>query len=107
MVSTDLQTGSLFDAVEPGPPATMVKSKTSAQLARNFVRWCCSFGGEFRNSPDEKNLRAWAGKEGVSYKSGQETQILKSAREVYLKGIVSSMRKSSATEFTPEGLLPS
>src|SRR5579862_5912479 len=46
---------SLFDAP---PPESYVQAK-------DFVRWCCSFGADFRNSPDITNLRYWAQKNNV------------------------------------------
>ena len=97
MANSDTRTPSLFDSVEPSLKVDLSVPATSSQLARNFVRWCCSFGEEFRNSPDEGNLRVWARGEDFRYKSTQEKQILKSARELYLKRIVSSMRKSKST----------
>ncbi len=102
MAKSDMQMRSLFDSVEPSLRVDASRPMTSSQLARNFVRWCCSFDKEFRNSPDEGNLRAWAGKEGFRYESAQEKQILKSAGELYLKRIVSSMRKSQRGDVTPD-----
>ena len=102
MAKSDTQMRSLFDAVEPSPRADTSSPTTSSQLARNFVRWCCSFGKEFRNSPDEANLRAWAEKEGFLYKSTQEKQILKAAQELYLKRIVSLLRKSQGAAGSTE-----
>ena len=107
MAKSDTQVRSLFDLVEPSPKVDASRPTTSSQLARNFVRWCCSFGGEFRNSPDDGNLRFWAGNAGVRYKPTQETQILKSARELYLKRIVRSMSKSQGGHVTPDPPLAS
>ena len=102
MAKSDTQMRSLFDAVEPRARVDTSRPATSSQLARNFVRWCCSFGKEFRNSPDEANLRAWAEKGGFLYKSTQEKKILKSAQELYLKRIVSLLRKSRGTDGSTE-----
>ncbi len=102
MAKSDSQMRSLFEPVEPIARTDASHPPSSSKLARNFVRWCCSFGEEFRNSPDEGNLRAWAWKEGFGYKSDQEKQILQSARELYLKRIVSAMRKSEGTDVSPE-----
>ena len=101
MAKSDTQMRSLFDSVEQSPRVDASRPTTSSQLARIFIRWCCSFDKEFRNSPDEGNLRAWAGKEGFCYKSAQEKQILKSAGELYLKRIVSSLRKSQGSDVSP------
>ena len=102
MAKSDTQMRSLFDSVEPSPGGDASRLATSSQLARRFIRWCCSFGKEFRNSPDEGNQRAWAGKEGFRYKSAQEKQILKSAGELYLKRIVSSLKKSQGSDVSPD-----
>jgi hypothetical protein len=68
---------SLFDAP---PPESYVQAK-------DFVRWCCSFGGEFRNSPDIANLRYWANKNKVKIPERSEHEILESARPLFLKRI--------------------
>ena len=102
MAKSDPQMRSLFDAVEPSPRVDTSRPATSSQLARNFVRWCCSFGKEFRNSPDAVNLRAWAEKEGFPYKSTHEKQILKSAQKLYFKRVMSLLRKSRGTDGSSE-----
>ena len=102
MAKSDTQMRSLFESVEPHAGTDAPRPSSSSKLARSFVRWCCSFGEEFRNSPDEGNLRAWAGQEGFRYKSDQEKQILTSARELYLKRIVSTLSKSRGEDVAPE-----
>ena len=95
MAEIATQMRSLFDVAEPEPQQRSTKPTTSAQIARTFVRWCFSLGADFRNSPDETNLRSWAADKGLPYKTSQERQILKNARELYLQRITSSMRKST------------
>jgi hypothetical protein len=77
-------TPTLFDA--PPPPAVF--------QAREFVRWCCSFGNDFRNSPDIANLRYWAKIKKVKIKERDEAEILQAARVAFLKRIEQLMRKS-------------
>jgi hypothetical protein len=77
-------TPTLFDA--PPPPAV--------SQAREFVRWCCSFGNDFRNSPDIANLRYWAKIKKVKIKERDEAEILQAARVAFLKRIEQLMRKS-------------
>lgn len=84
-LSQDTQdTPTLFDA--PPPPAV--------SQAKDFVRWCCSFGNSFRNSPDIANLRYWAHKSKVKIKEHEEQEILQAARAQFLKRIEQLTRKS-------------
>ena len=77
-------TPSLFD---PPPPATV-------SHAKDFVRWCCSFGTNFRNSPDVANLRYWARTHKVRIKEDEEPEVLEAARKAFLKRIEQLTRKS-------------
>ena len=79
---------SLFDA--PPPPSYL--------HAKDFVRWCCSFGTSFRNSPDAANLRYWARKNEVQIKERDESEILDIARSLMLKRIEQSVRKAERAE---------
>ena len=82
---------SLFDA----PPAP------SYLHAKEFVRWCCSFGEDFRNSPDVTNLRYWALKNKTKIKEREETEILETARPMFLKKIGEAVRKADKSEAIP------
>jgi len=93
MAEIATQMRSLFDVAEPEPQQLRAKPISSAQIARTFVRWCFSLGADFRNSPDETNLRTWSAGDGLPYKSSQERQILKNARELYAQRIISSLKK--------------
>ena len=75
---------SLFDAP---PPVTYVQAK-------EFVRWCCSFGPAFRNSPDVTNLRYWARKNKIKIGEREEAEILDAARPLFLKRVEQAIRKS-------------
>jgi hypothetical protein len=76
---------SLFDA----PPSQ------SYMYAKDFVRWCCSFGPEFRNSPDVTNLRYWAQKNKVYIEEPELTEVLETARPLFLKRIEQTLRKTA------------
>jgi hypothetical protein len=84
MLELSQDTPTLFD---PPPPA-------SVSHAKEFVRWCCSFGKDFRNSPDIANLRYWARVHKVNIKDRDEAEILQAARIAFLKRIEQLMRKS-------------
>jgi hypothetical protein len=82
--------GSLFDAP---PPASYLHAK-------EFVRWCCSFGSNFRNSPDLTNLRYWAQKNKIRLKDRDEAEILDAARPLFLKRVEQDVRKSEREQHT-------
>jgi hypothetical protein len=79
---------SLFDA----PPSE------SYLHAKEFVRWCCSFGADFRNSPDVTNLRYWSQKSKIKIKERDEAEILDTARSMFQKRIEQAIRKSERAE---------
>jgi hypothetical protein len=79
---------SLFDAPPP----------ESYLHAKDFVRWCFSFGNDFRNSPDITNLRYWAQKNKVKINGRDEVEILETARPLFLKRIEQSVRKSEKVQ---------
>ncbi|MBI4475231.1 MAG: hypothetical protein HY646_21390 [Acidobacteria bacterium] len=90
-------TPSLFDAVPPvalteAPPAK--DEKGNDKLARDFVKWCCSFGANFRNSPDITNLRFWAKKTKLKLKEKDEIEIVEFARPLLLKRLEQITRKA-------------
>lgn len=64
------------------------------QLAGEFVRWCCSFGADFRNSPDITNLRFWTQKTKLKLKEKEELAILDAACPEFAKQIEHLMRQS-------------
>jgi hypothetical protein len=90
------QTPSLFDSP---PPTAAVKEpvkeeRGTVKLAKDFVRWCCSFGEDFRNSPDVTNLRYWARKSKLKMKERDEAEVLEFARPLFLKRIGQLTRKA-------------
>jgi len=66
--------------------------------AKDFVRWCCSFGPEFRNSPDITNLRYWARKNKVKIKEPDEENILNAARQLFIKRVEQAVKKAERAE---------
>ena len=79
---------------EPVEDFVDTKEKSSAVLARDFVRWCCSFGNDFRNSPDITNLRVWMRKDKINPSSSEEVEILAEARRLFLKKVEQAARKA-------------
>jgi hypothetical protein len=73
---------SLFDA--PPSPAYL--------HAKDFVRWCCSFGNDFRNSPDSANLRYWLQKNKIEIRENDLREILETARPLFMKRIERAIR---------------
>lgn len=97
--ATPIETPSLFTSeLLTGTDAIDVVSesaeKTPEILARNFVRWCWSFGSEFHNSPDINNLRFWLRKEQVRSSASEEGEILEEARRLFLKKVEQAVRKA-------------
>ena len=93
----------LFSALEqPLPPPQETRSeeissreeKGTEKLAKDFVKWCFSFGPDFRNSPDITNLRFWAQKNSLKLKSREEDAILEETRPLYLKRIEQLAKKT-------------
>ncbi len=76
------------------PDVSRREEKKSEKFAREFVRWCFSFGADFRNTPDVVNLRNWAQKTRLKIMNSEETEILIESRRLYLKRIESMMKKS-------------
>jgi hypothetical protein len=106
----EFATPSLFDAPTPLPPlpATEEVSREenrSEKLARDFVKWCFSFGNGFRNSPDVINLRVWAHKTHLKLNHADENATLSEARRLYLKRIEQMMKKSDAPILKPESVV--
>jgi hypothetical protein len=92
---------SLFDTTATIPPVLPVETtpreeKRSEKLAKDFVKWCFSFGAAYRNSPDIINLRTWMGKTNLKLKDAEENDVLIEARRLYLKRIDQMMKKADA-----------
>jgi hypothetical protein len=101
----ELSTPSLFDvpvAVPPdaAPEAPAREEPRSDKLAKEFIRWCFSFGRDFRNSPDIINMRNWAQKTKLQLNDSEENELLVEARKLYLKRIEQMMKKSDTPALT-------
>ena len=94
------ETPSLFDApLLAGTPDVLPQAsedKGTSQLAKDFVRWCFSLGGNFHNSPDLANLRFWAEKTKSKIDQTEERDILAIARPLFFKRIEQLTRKAEA-----------
>ena len=98
---------SLFESTAPIPPVVPVdttprEEKRTDKLAKDFVKWCFSFGAEFRNSPDIINLHTWMGKTHLKLKDAEENEILFESRRLYLKRIDQMMKKADGPMLAPE-----
>jgi len=96
--ATPLDTPSLFtpELLNGSGSIDVVESteKPADVLARDFVRWCWSFGSDFHNSPDITNLRSWLRKGSLTASSADEDEILVEARRLYLKKVEQAVRKA-------------
>jgi hypothetical protein len=94
----ELTNPSLFDvpvaaALQQAPEAPPREESRAEDLAKEFIRWCFSFGRDFRNSPDLINIRNWAQKTRLKLSDAEETQLLLEARRLYLRRIEQLMKK--------------
>jgi len=78
----------------------MLRPPLSYLHAKDFVRWCCSFGSSFRNSPDITNLRYWAQKNKIKIKERDEADILDTARPLFIKRVEQAVKKAERVERT-------
>jgi hypothetical protein len=67
------------------------------QVAREFVKWCCGFGADFRNSPDLANLRFWCQKTKIKLKDVEQDAVLAEARRLFAKKVELITRKVDAS----------
>jgi hypothetical protein len=96
--ATPLETPSLFtpELLNGSESTDVVASpeKSTDAIARDFVRWCWSFGSDFHNSPDITNLRSWLRKGHLSPSASEEEEILVEARRLFLKRVEQAVRKA-------------
>ena len=89
------------DLLQDAPASLFDPPPSQSYLhAKEFVRWCCSLGTDFRNSPDVTNLRYWAHKNKIKIKEPDESEILETARPLFLKRIEQGIKKSEKAEKT-------
>jgi hypothetical protein len=99
--STSSETPTLFPPdllLTPQPVALSTEEKTPRRLAHEFVRWCWSAGGDFRNSPDRLNLRFWQQKNRMECSQTEEDEILLEARSLFLRKVEQAARKADASQ---------
>jgi hypothetical protein len=82
--------------IPPPVPEPRKDERRPSKLAAEFVRWCCSFGSSFRNSPDIANLRFWTQKNKIRLKD-EEAEVLDAARVLFLKHIEKVVRASESS----------
>jgi hypothetical protein len=87
--------GVLAEAATRGQPPT--EERRSENLAREFVKWCCSFGSDFRNSPDAGNLRFWCEKTRLKLKDAEQKEVLADAQRLFGKKLEQHARKQDAS----------
>ena len=96
--ATPLETPSLFtpELLDGTQSLDIVASpeKSTDVMARDFIRWCWSFGSDFRNSPDITNLRSWLRKGQLEPSASEEEEILVESRRLYLKRVEQAVRKA-------------
>jgi hypothetical protein len=96
--ATPLETPSLFTPEllngNESLNVVAIPEKSADIVAREFVRWCWSFGNDFHNSPDITNLRSWLQKERLSPSASEEEEILVEARRLFLKRVEQAVRKA-------------
>ena len=102
--ATSIEAPSLFEPLlNPDlekPEKLDHQEKNSDRIARDFVRWCWSFGNDFRNSPDITNFRSWQHKTNVKLSAVEEDEILVEARRLFLKKVEQAVRKADAAKET-------
>jgi len=96
--ATPLETPSLFtpELLDGTQSLDIVASpeKSTDVMARDFIRWCWSFGSDFHNSPDITNLRSWLRKGQLEPSASEEEEILVESRRLYLKRVEQAVRKA-------------
>ena len=78
------------------PPLVQESADVGDKLPREFVKWCCSFGGDFRNSPDVGNLQSWTAIVKVKIQDDDREDFLAEARKHFMKRIEQLVRKADA-----------
>ena len=92
-----------LDTPELFTPEVMKAETPVGNQAREFVRWCCSLGDDFRNSPDAINFQSWIKKTKTKVSKDEETEILTEARRLYLKKVEQHVRRATTpAPVTPE-----
>jgi hypothetical protein len=100
---TPVETPNLFspDLMSEAPAVEEQRLESEPlRMAREFVRWCWSFGSDFRNSPDITNLRFWQQKTGASWPRQEDDEVLAEARRLFMKKLEQAVRKADVPKTT-------
>jgi len=76
-------------------PEVIASETPTGSIAVEFVRWCCSHGDNFRNSPDATNLQYWLRKTEIKLAKADEGDVLAESRHLLMKRIEQHVRKST------------
>lgn len=91
-----------LDTLELFSPESLKAETPVGNQAREFVRWCCSHGDDFRNSPDAINFQTWMKKSKSRVSKDEEAEILSEARRLFMKKVEQHVRRAT----TPPPALP-
>jgi hypothetical protein len=86
--------GILADAAQRAEP---VEDRKAEKIAREFVKWCCGFGADFRNSPDPTNFRFWSEKTKLKLNDVEHHEVLSESRRLFARKIEQITRKADAS----------
>jgi len=78
-------------------PEVIASETPAGSIAVEFVRWCCSHGDNFRNSPDATNFQYWLRKTNTTISKSDEADVLAESRRLLMKRIEQQVRKSAST----------
>jgi hypothetical protein len=83
--------------IEPARSPEPSGEKKPESIAREFVKWCCGFGSDFRNSPDYTNLRFWCEKVRMRLDADGQQAVLVEAQKLFARKLEQLMRKADAS----------
>jgi DNA primase large subunit len=92
----DMRNETMLSTPELFSPENLASETPVGNHAREFVRWCCSLGDNFRNSPDGTNLQSWMKKGKIKVSRAEEAEILSEARKLFMKKVEQHVRRATA-----------
>ena len=95
LFAPEVAAAGVVEAVEP--PREKQIERHSEAIAREFIKWCCGFGADFRNSPDLANLRFWCENTKLKLKDDEKEEVLAFARRLFSKKLEQLTRKVDAS----------
>jgi len=87
----------IAQSLELFTPEVIASETPTGSIAVEFVRWCCSHGDSFRNSPDATNLQYWLRKTQTLLAKEDEGGVLAESRHLLMKRIEQHVRKSASS----------